>query len=125
MGKKVLVVDDDVSSIQLAESILKSAGFEVMTLNHPKMVFKLLKSERPDVVVSDIIMPHRDGYALCKEIKELYNNTIPVLLCTSKSYEEELIETAYKDFGADGFLIKPFQKEELLEKVKALAGDTD
>ncbi|MFC1704238.1 PleD family two-component system response regulator [Candidatus Omnitrophota bacterium] len=119
MAQKILIVDDDAEALRSAESILKTAGFEVVALNHPKFILKIVKNEKPDIILSDIIMPHQDGYALCKEIKELYNNAIPVLLCTNKTYEEDLIETAYKDFGADDFIIKPFKEDELLEKVKA------
>ncbi|MBM3251586.1 MAG: response regulator, partial [Candidatus Omnitrophica bacterium] len=55
-----------------------------------------------------------------KEIKELYHNKIPVILCTAKSYEKDLIEKAHRDFGADDFLFKPFAKDALLEKAKAV-----
>ncbi len=120
MAEKILVVDDDTNSIQVAESTLKGAGYEVVTMQDPKFVFKAIKMENPDLIISDIIMPHRDGYALCKEVKELYGDRIPVLLCTSKSYEEDLIETAYKEFGAEDYIIKPFNTDELLEKVEAL-----
>lgn len=119
MSKKILLVDDDVSSLQLAESILKPAGYEVLTLNFPKFALKTIREEKPNLVVLDIIMPYQDGYALCQEIKKIFCNKIPVLLCTAKSYEKEMIESACKDFGADGFMIKPFKKEELLEKVKS------
>jgi len=121
MSKKILLIDDDVNSLQLAEQILKSAGYEILTLNFPKFALKTIKDEKPDLVVLDIIMPYKDGYALCEEIKKIFCNKIPVLLWTAQSYEQELIETAWKDFGADGFLIKPFKKEELLEKVKSLS----
>ncbi len=121
MVKKILLIDDDTNALQTAEAILKSAGYNVLTLNFPKFALKIIKDERPDLVISDIIMPYTDGYALCDEIKKVFINKIPVLLCTAKSYEQDLIETSYKDFGADDFIIKPYKKEELLEKVKALS----
>ncbi|MDP2939133.1 MAG: response regulator transcription factor [Candidatus Omnitrophota bacterium] len=120
MAKKILVVDDDVSSLKLTESVLKSAGYDVLTLDYPKYVLKVIKEEKPALVVLDIIMPYKDGYALCEEIKKIFCNKIPVLLCTAKSYEQDLIEKAYKDFGADDFIIKPFEAEDLLQKIKAL-----
>ncbi len=118
MTKKILVVDDDTNSLRLAESILKSNGYEVVALNDPQFIFKVIKSEKPDLIVSDIIMPHIDGYTLCQELKKIYHDKIPVILCTAKSYEQELIERAYKEFGAAGFIIKPFKENELLEQVQ-------
>lgn len=120
MAKKVLLVDDDVDSLKLGESILKSEGYEVLTLNYPKFALKTIKEERPDVVVLDIIMPFTDGYALCEEIKKVFLNKVPVVLCTAKSYEQDFIENACKDFGAEAFLIKPFKKEELLKTIKSI-----
>ncbi len=120
MPKKILVIDDDINSLQLFESILKSAGYVCLTLNFPKFALKVIKDERPDLVVTDIIMPYKDGYALCEEIKKIFLNKIPVLLCTAKSYEQDLIATACSDFGAEDYVIKPCKKEELLEKVKAI-----
>jgi DNA-binding response OmpR family regulator len=117
---KILVVDDDMDATRLADAILKAEGHQVLILNYPKDVFKVIKSEHPDLIICDIIMPRIDGYALCKEIKELYHNKIPVILCTAKSYEKDLIEKAHRDFGADDFLFKPFQKDALLEKAKAV-----
>jgi DNA-binding response OmpR family regulator len=117
---KVLVVDDDMNATQTAEAILKTAGYEVVCLNNPKFIFKVIKAEQPDVIISDIIMPRWDGYALCREIKELYRNKIPVILCTAKSYEQELIEKAHKEFGADDFIFKPFKQETLLKKLEII-----
>ena len=106
---KNLVVDDDMNATRLAESILKAEGHQVIILNYPKPIFKVVKTEQPDLIICDIIMPRLDGYALCKEIKELYRGKIPVILCTAKSYEKDLIENAHKDFGADDFIFKPFK----------------
>ena len=117
---KILIVDDDRNAARIAETTLKKAGYQVVCLNDPKFIFKVIKTEQPDVVLSDIIMPRLDGYALCKEIKELYRNKIPVVLCTAKSYEQELIEKAHKEFGADDFIFKPFKEEVLLEKVQSV-----
>lgn len=118
--KKILVVDDNPDALREAEAILKKARYEVVTLNYPKFLLKTIKTERPDVVVLDIIMPHTDGYALCAEIKKLFANKIPVLLCTAQSYEQDLIQRAYKDFGADDYILKPLKAEEFIPKIKAL-----
>ena len=117
---KIIVVDDDTEALKQACDILKSAGYDVVSLNYPKPIIKLIKTESADLVISDIIMQGLDGYSLCKEIKEIYQNKILVILCTAKPYEKDLIEKAHKEFGADDFIFKPFKPEELLEKVKGV-----
>ncbi len=118
--KKILVVDDTPEALKAAEEILKKAKYEVITLNNPKFIFKLLKQDRPDVVVLDIIMPPLDGYTVCQEIRKLYGEKIPVLLSTAQSYEQDLVQTAHKEFGANDYILKPMNPEELISKIKAL-----
>lgn len=120
ISKKILVVDDNPDALHTAEEILKKAKYEVITLSTPRFALKVLKEERPDVVVLDIIMPHMDGYALCQEIRKLYGDKIPVLLCTAQSYEQDLVQSAYKDFGANDYILKPIKPEEFLQKIKTL-----
>ena len=120
--KKILVVDDDKSTLYFCETILKSYGYDVTTLNYPKKVVKLIKDIGTDLVVVDILMPYKDGYKVCEEIKEAYGDKVKVIVCTSKTYEIELIEEAYKSFGADDFLTKPFEPNELTEKIEKLVG---
>ncbi|MFH1621916.1 MAG: response regulator transcription factor [Candidatus Omnitrophota bacterium] len=119
-AKKILVVDDNSDALRTAEGILKKARYDVVTLNNPKFIFKLIKQERPDVVVLDIIMPPLDGYTVCQEIRKLYGDKIPVLLCTAQSYEQDLVQNAYKEFGANDYILKPIKSEEFLPKIKAL-----
>ena len=119
-AKKILIVDDTPEALKAAEEILKKAKYDVTTLNNPKFVFKLLKQERPDVVILDIIMPPLDGYTVCQEIRKLYGDKIPVLLSTAQSYEQDLVQSAHKEFGADDFILKPVNPEELVSKVKFL-----
>ena len=120
MAKKILVIDDDPGTLHLIESILKAEGYAVLTLSSPKDCIKLIKNERPDLVMLDILMPHKDGYQVCAEVKTLFNNKIPVVVFTDKPYEKELIAEAYKNFGADDFIHKPFETKEVLSKIKKL-----
>lgn len=119
-SKKILVVDDNPDALKNAEAILKKANYNVITLNNPKFIFKLIKEERPDAVVLDIIMPPLDGYAVCQEIRKLYGDKIPILLCTAQSYEQDFVQNAYKEFGANDYILKPVNAEAFLPKVKAL-----
>ena len=125
MAKKILIVDDDLNALKEAETTLKSAGYEIMSLDHPKFIFKVIKTEQPDLILSDIIMPYHDGYSICQELRKLYGDKIPVILCTAKSYEQELIAKASREFGANDFIIKPYNKEELLKKVETVLKKID
>lgn len=119
-AKKILVVDDNPDALKNAEEILKKARYDVVTLNNPKFIFKVIKGEWPDAIVLDIIMRPVDGYSVCAEIKKAYADKIPVLLCTAQSYEQDFIQRAHKEFGADDYTLKPLNPEEFLAKIKAL-----
>lgn len=118
MKKKILVVDDDKSILILAKKLLESEGYEVLTLDTPKFAIKKIKKELPSLVILDILMPHMDGYKLCEEIKESFHQKIFVIIFTSQPYEKDLIQEAYRDFGADDYLLKPFDRKTFIEKVK-------
>jgi len=120
MRKKVLIVDDDQSVLLLTEKILTAEGYNVLTLNSSKYALRTIKTEKPDLVILDIIMPSKDGYKLCEEIKAIFNNKIPIIMITSQPYEKDLIKDAHKDFGADDYLLKPFETKNLLLKIKRI-----
>ena len=104
----------------MVETLLKASGYEVIILNYPKNVIKTCKMENPDLVLLDVIMPYQDGYKVCEEIKQAFGSKIPVILYTCQPYERDLIAEAFKDFGADDYMRKPFEREELLEKIEKL-----
>lgn len=118
--KKILVIDDDRGMTLMVESLLKSSGFDVVVMNYPKHVVKTIKTECPDLILCDVIMPYQDGYKVCEEVKQSFSNKIPIILFTCQPYEREFIEEAYRDFGADDYLRKPFEKQELVEKIEKL-----
>jgi len=118
--KKILVVDDTPEALKNAQDILTKAKYEVLTLDNPKFIFKVIKNEWPDLIILDIIMRPVDGYAVCAEIKKAYGDKFPILLCTAQSYEQDFIQRAHKEFGADDYTLKPLDPEVFLTKVKAL-----
>lgn len=118
MSKKILVIDDDPGTLKLLESVLQSMNYTCVTIKNPKDALKTIQNIMPDMVLLDIIMPEIDGYSLCKEIKSLYGNKIPIIIFTAQSYEKDLIQEAYKDFGADDYLTKPFDTQQFIQKIK-------
>lgn len=114
---KVMVVDDAVSDLKLMESILKSAGHEVVSLVDGEALEDKLSSERPDVLLLDIVMPKRNGYEILRALrKDARTKTTPVVLVSSKNQESD--RAWGKRQGADEYLGKPFTSDQLLTMVK-------
>lgn len=117
---KVMVVDDAYSELKLMESILKSAGHEVVTLMDGDALEDKLSTERPDVLLLDIVMPKRNGYEILRALrKDARTKTTPVVLVSSKNQESD--RAWGKRQGADEYLGKPFTSDQLLTMVKRFA----
>jgi two-component system, OmpR family, response regulator len=112
----ILIVDDDPHIRELVSYCLRKAGFEVIEAVDGRDALARLEARKVDCSVIDIMMPRMDGWELCHEMKESYG--FPVLMLTAKG------ETAQKvkglNLGADDYLSKPFDTEELLARVRAL-----
>lgn len=117
---KVMVVDDAYSELKLMESILKSAGHEVISLVDGEALEDKLSTERPDVLLLDIVMPKRNGYEILRALrKDARTKTTPVVLVSSKNQESDKVWG--KRQGADEYLTKPFTSDQLLTMVKRFA----
>jgi DNA-binding response OmpR family regulator len=114
---KVMVVDDAYSELKLMEVILKSAGLDVVTsLDGDKLEDKLV-TERPDLLLLDIVMPNRNGYELLRSIKrDARTRHTPVVLVSSKNQDSDRVWG--KRQGADEYLGKPFTPEQLVTMVR-------
>jgi DNA-binding response OmpR family regulator len=112
----ILIVDDDPHIRELVSYCLRKAGFEVIEAVDGRDALARLEARKVDCAVIDIMMPRMDGWELCREMKESFG--FPVLMLTAKG------ETAQKvkglNLGADDYLSKPFDTEELLARVRAL-----
>jgi len=116
MGK-VMVVDDAYSELQMMETILKSAGHQVITYLDGEALEDKMAAERPDVLLLDIVMPKRNGYEILRTLKkdERTRHT-PVVVVSSKNQESD--RAWGKRQGADEYLMKPFTADELLKAVR-------
>jgi twitching motility two-component system response regulator PilH len=116
MGK-VMVVDDAYSELQMMETILKSAGHQVITYLDGDALEEKMAAERPDVLLLDIVMPKRNGYEILRGLKkdERTRHT-PVVVVSSKNQESD--RAWGKRQGADEYLMKPFTADELLKAVR-------
>ncbi len=115
-NKKVLVVDDDPVVIRLVKEILKNQGYTVETAKDGIDAMVLVKKERPDLIVLDIMMPELNGYDVLRTLKfaDEYKD-IPVLLLTAR--EQELDKRIGEMMGID-YLQKPVNREAFIEKIQ-------
>ena len=120
MPKIVLIVDDSPAQVKLIQGLLEPEGYCPVGLNDPKRVEEMITSERPSVILLDVVMPERNGFQVCRELKSSNDfNSIPVILVTSKDTASDRYWGEQQ--GADGYVTKPFTREELLRAVRRFA----
>jgi two-component system alkaline phosphatase synthesis response regulator PhoP len=118
---KILVVDDEIYIVHILDFSLGMEGYEVITALDGEQALERMKSEKPDLVVLDIMMPKLDGYEVCKSIKS--NPTTkqtPVILLSAKGRNVD--QKLGFDVGADDYITKPFSPRKLVERINQLLG---
>lgn len=118
--KRILVTDDAPDILLVIQKTFESAGYEVLTALNGKEAYQKTIELKPDLIVSDILMPLMNGFKLCDELKTnpKYSH-IPIILMTAVYRQPDHVEMGFK-FGADAYISKPFKPEQLLEIVKQL-----
>lgn len=117
MSQKILVVDDEQSIVTLLQFNLEQSGFTVIVSLDGKTAIELAQSEKPDLIVLDLMLPEMDGLEVCKLLRRDGLN-IPILMLTAKS--DELDKILGLELGADDYLTKPFSPREVIARVKAI-----
>lgn len=114
---KIMLADDERSLCDALEIILKDAGYEVCIAHDGKEAVKVFQQERPDLAVLDVMMPWLDGFEVCERVREA-SPDVPVLMLSAKG---DIVDkkTGFKS-GADDYLVKPFNDEELVLRIEAL-----
>ena len=119
MAARILVVDDQRSNVEMLAGVLKARGYSVHTALDGEQALEQVREIRPDLVVSDILMPRLDGYDLCRRLRASPETALlPVILVTSLDAQGERIKGL--EAGADDFLSKPINWEELFARVRSL-----
>ena len=116
MGR-VLLVDDDASLLDVLALAFEEAGHEVTRARDGREALDSLRARRPEIVVSDVNMPHVDGFALCRKLRQ-QGDQVPLVLLTSR--DSEIDEALGLELGADDYVTKPFSTRVLLARVAAL-----
>jgi two-component system sensor histidine kinase/response regulator len=114
---RVLIVDDTVANLQLLGSFLQKNGYQINVAQNGLRALEAVKAMPPDLILLDIMMPEMDGYETCRQLKaDLETKDIPVIFLTAKTEPQDIIK-GFK-LGAVDYLVKPFNAEELLARVK-------
>ena len=116
MDTKLLVVDDDSNICEILRIYFENEGYQVKCANDGVEGVSLFKIFEPDLVLLDIMMPKKDGWQVCREIREISSK--PVIMITAKG--EVFDKVLGLELGADDFIVKPFDMKELSARVKAV-----
>src|SRR5205814_1887713 len=123
MPNKILAVDDERHIVRLVEVNLQRAGYEVVTAYDGREALEKVKSENPDLVVLDVMMPYMDGFEVLKNLKaDPITAEIPVIMLTAKAQDADVFRGWQS--GVDCYLTKPFNPMELLTFVKRIFDST-
>lgn len=116
--KRLLLVDDDPNLILLVRDYLEFRGYDVMTAENGRQALEVLEKENPDMIICDVMMPEMDGYMLVEKVRENPStNIIPFLFLSAKGHSTDKVKGLNK--GADGYMVKPFEPEELVAQVES------
>jgi DNA-binding response OmpR family regulator len=113
---RVLVVEDDLTLLETLEYNLVGEGYEVITAADGLTALEVAREEQPDLIVLDLMLPHLDGFEVCRILRRETN--VPILMLTART--DEVDRVVGLEVGADDYLTKPFSMRELLARVKAL-----
>jgi DNA-binding response OmpR family regulator len=116
MNTKILMIDDDLNICESVKLYLEHEGYEVRTANDGVQGVETFKLYSPDIVLLDIMMPKKDGWQVCREIREI--SSVPIMMLTAKG--EVFDKVLSLELGADDYLIKPFDMRELSARAKAI-----
>lgn len=125
MSKRILAVDDDPVIVEMIQAGLSRYGYQIITASQGREALKKIQEEIPDLVILDIMMPAMDGTEVARTLRENeLTRHVPIIFLTVL-WEKDDGAMDRNEFGANVVLGKPFKLEDLLEKVRVLAGEPD
>lgn len=117
--KRILIIDDSPTVIKMLQIVLESKDYEVITAYDGETGLKKVYSDKPDIVILDIMLPDIDGYEVCERIKNNANSKdIPVIMLTAKDMGEDFNKAMEKK--ADWYIVKPYDVEHLIRVINTL-----
>ena len=119
MSKRVLVVEDEADIRRLVSIKLKGAGYEVSTANDGEEGLAAAVRDKPDLLVSDVMMPKKDGYTMVREVRDALGSEAPVVIMLTSRGQDSDVATGL-DSGADDYIVKPFAPRELIARIQVV-----
>ena len=118
---RILVVDDEIYIVHILDFSLGMEGYEVVTALDGEQALEKARSEKPDLIVLDIMMPKLDGYETCKRLKaDPETKDVPIILLSAKGRNVD--QKVGFEVGADDYITKPFSPRKLVERINAILG---
>ena len=119
MTKKILIADDEPNIVISLEFLLRREGYEVVVAQDGLEALAQVRAERPDMAILDVMMPHRNGFEVCQDLRQDPEfKDLRIMTLTAKGRDTEVSKGMA--LGADIYMTKPFSTKELIAKVKAL-----
>lgn len=115
-GMKIMVVDDDSNICELLRLYLEKEGFETVIASDGAKAVAMFDTEKPDLMLLDVMMPHLDGWQVCREIRK--KSLCPIIMITAKG--EVFDRVLGLELGADDYVVKPFETKEVIARIKAV-----
>jgi len=117
--KKILVVDDEPYIVRMLETRLRSNGYDVVAAMDGMEALDLARTEKPDLIILDIMLPKMDGYKVCAMLKfDMKHTNIPIVMLSARAHEADI--KMGHDLGVEAYIVKPFDSKELMEIVDEL-----
>lgn len=122
MATRILIADDEQNIVISLEFLMKREGFEVSIAQDGAEAIEKIRSEMPDLVLLDVMMPKKSGFEVCQEIKsDPTLQSVRILMLTAKGRDTEVAKGLA--LGADGYMTKPFSTKELVERVRSMLAE--
>jgi two-component system, OmpR family, KDP operon response regulator KdpE len=113
--RRILVVDDEQQITRVLRTTLSAQGYDIRVANDGEMALEIMKNWTPHVVITDLAMPHVDGVALCRQVRQV--SQVPIIVLSVRGQDRSKVEAL--DAGADDYVTKPFSMNELLARIRA------
>ena len=116
MADKILLIEDETKIARTVRLYLEQAGYHVVTIQDGAQAMPAFRHERPDLIILDLMLPHIDGWEICRQIRR--ESGTPIIMLTARS--EEMDRLLGLDLGSDDYITKPFSPREVVARVKAV-----
>jgi two-component system KDP operon response regulator KdpE len=115
MNEKILIIDDEITTVNLLAMLLETKGFEVIKSTSAAEGLRRAYRQHPDLVLLDVMMPDMDGWEACRRLREM--SDVPIIFITALESTKDVVQGL--DIGADDYISKPFDHDELLARIRA------